>query len=54
MSEQNNLHVEQQLKELYEGFAAGHVSRRDLHAASHRDGCCWGGSRRARLACCAG
>src|SRR6187200_3785077 len=30
MSEQNNLHVEQQLKELYEGFAAGHVSRRDF------------------------
>ena len=30
MSEQNNLHVEQQLKELYEDFAAGHVSRRDF------------------------
>ena len=30
MSEQNNVQIEEQLKELYKDFAAGHVSRRDF------------------------
>ena len=30
MSEQNDVQIEEQLKELYEDFAAGHVSRRDF------------------------